>query len=68
MSEALVILYVLALWTVIITGVALVLRWRRGPATAKGIELEELRARYARAEMTHDEYERRRLDIARRPS
>jgi uncharacterized membrane protein len=68
MSEALVILYVLGLWTVMITVVAVVLRWRRGPPTPESIELEELRARYARAEMTYEEYERRRSRIGRRAS
>lgn len=63
MSEALVILYVLATWIAFGTAFALVRRLRgRGPSELDAA-LEELSARYARAEMTREEYDRRRREL-----
>lgn len=63
MSEGLIVLYALIGWTAVITVVAVGLRWVRGRPTPTDAALEELRARYARAEMTHEEYERKRRDL-----
>jgi uncharacterized membrane protein len=60
MSEYLIVFFVLVAWLVAMTAVGLVIRVTRGRPTPTEIELEELRARYARAELTHDEYEQRR--------
>jgi len=60
MSEGLIILYVLFAW--IAVGTAVVLYWRlrgRGP-TELDVALEALQARYARGELTREEYERQR--------
>jgi uncharacterized membrane protein len=66
MSEALILLFVLAFWFVAMTIVALVIRAVRGRPSAKAVELEELRARYARAELSSEEYERARRAILER--
>lgn len=63
MSEALVILYVLGAWTILITIVAVVLRLRRGRPTSEDVALEDLDARWARGELSADEYRRRRRAI-----
>jgi hypothetical protein len=60
MSEYLIVFFVLLAWIGVLTAVALVIRATRGRPTPTEVELEELRARYARAELTHDEYEQRR--------
>ena len=60
MSEGLIILYVLFAW--IAVGTVVVLYWRlrgRGP-TERDVALEALQARYARGELTREEYERHR--------
>jgi len=68
MSEALILLFVLAFWFVVITAVVLVMRAVRGRPSAEAVELEELRARYARAELSHEEYERARRAVLARPT
>jgi uncharacterized membrane protein len=60
MSEGLIILYVLFAWIAI--GTVVVLYWRlrgRGPSELD-VALEALQARYARGELTRDEYDRQR--------
>ena len=60
MSEGLIILYVLFAW--IAVGTAVVLYWRLrglGP-TELDVAREALQARYARGELTREEYERER--------
>ena len=59
MSEALLLLFVLLGWMAIITIVAVVARIYRGRPSPVAIELEELRARLAREEISREEYERR---------
>ncbi len=68
MSEGLIILYVLIVWVAVITAVGLAHRWTHGAPSSEEVELEELRARYARAEMSHEEYERRRSQLSSRSS
>ena len=70
MSEGLLILYVLGAWFVVFVGVAVWLRWRRGAPTARDRALEELDARWARAEISRQEYdrERRRLRPPKPPA
>jgi uncharacterized membrane protein len=67
MSEALVILFVLFLWTAILTVIAVALRLLRGRPTAEQLEVEELRARYARGEIPYAQYDRRRRELGKRP-
>jgi len=57
MSEALVILFFLFVWFVGITLVAVAWRAVRGRPRSQDVELEELRARYARGEISTQEYE-----------
>lgn len=66
MSEALLLLFVLAMWFVVTAAVVLVVRLVRGRPSSDAVELEELRARYARAELTHDEYQRARRAVLER--
>ncbi len=70
MSEGLLILYVLGAWLVIFTAAALYLRWRRGAPSARDRALEELSARYARGDISRQQYdrERRRLDSSEPPT
>ncbi len=64
MTEQLVILYALGAWLVIFVVAGVVLRLRNGKPTSRDIALEELEARYARAELTRAEYERQRREIS----
>ena len=64
MSEALIILFVLFLGTAILTVVAVGLRLIRGRPTAEEVEVEELRARYARGEIPYAQYDRRRRQLS----
>lgn len=63
MSEALVILFVLFLWTALLTAIAVARRLIRGRPTDEEVEVEELRARYARGEIPYALYERRRRQL-----
>ncbi len=63
MTEQLVILYALGAWLVLLLGAGIVLRMRHGKPTARDVALEEIEARYARAELTRAEYERQRDEI-----
>ena len=67
MSEALIILFVLAFWILVLFVVGAILRARAGPPTVEETRLEELRARYARGELTSHEYERQRERVEREP-
>ena len=58
MSEALLLLFLLLGWMTIIT-IAAVVRIYRGRPGPAPIELEELRARLAREEISREEYELR---------
>ncbi len=51
-----------------ITAVGLAYRWTHGAPTSEEVEREEFRARYARAEMSHEEYERQRSQLSGRSS
>jgi uncharacterized membrane protein len=64
MSEALVILFVLFLWTAILTVIAVALRLVRGRPTAEELDVEELRARYARGEIPYEQYDRGRRQLS----
>lgn len=66
MSGALLVLFALLAWAAILTAVGAVPRLRRGRPTAEGVEMEESRARYARAEVPHAEYDRRRREFRER--
>ena len=66
MSEALIILFVLFLWTAILTAVAVVRRLIRGRSIEAEAEVEELRARYARGEIPYAAYERGRRQLTER--
>jgi hypothetical protein len=68
MSEGLIILYVLIFWTVVLTAFVLVSRFFGRQPTAHDIALEELRASYARAEMSYQEYERRKQELSNQSS
>ena len=57
MSEALVILFFLFAWFVGITLAAAVWRVMRGRPRRQDVELEDLRARYARGEISTEEYD-----------
>ena len=63
MSEALVILFVLFAWTAILTVFALARRLIRGRRSAAEVDVEELRARYARGEIPYALYEQRRRQL-----
>ena len=65
MSEALIILYVLTFWTLALIVAAVVLRVVRGRPTTRDTQLEELRARYARGELSWHEYEMQRKHLER---
>ena len=67
MSEALLILFVLALWTALLTVVAVVRRVFFGRPTHAETEVEELRARYARGEIPYEQYDRRRQELTGAP-
>jgi putative membrane protein len=62
-------LMMLAFWGVLIVGVALLVRWLSGAATAPGESpprespLDILKRRYAAGEVTHEEYERIRQEL-----
>jgi uncharacterized membrane protein len=58
MSEALVILFALAVWFVAITRAALAWWLVRERSSPEEVELEELRAPLARGEVSREEYER----------
>ncbi|HEX2442251.1 MAG TPA: SHOCT domain-containing protein [Methylomirabilota bacterium] len=60
MSEGLIILYVLFVWIAIGTVVVLYRRLRGLGPTELDVAREALLARYARGELTHEEYERQR--------
>jgi uncharacterized membrane protein len=66
MSETLVLLVALAFWIGLLTLVALVLRARRGRPSPRDLELEDLRARYASGDLSPQDYERRRQELALR--
>jgi uncharacterized membrane protein len=66
MSEALVILFVLFGWIILMTMVVVVMRVAGHRPSARDAALEELRARYARAEMSREEYDRQRREISER--
>jgi uncharacterized membrane protein len=68
MSEYLIVLFVLVAWFVVLTVIGLVLRAIRGRPTPRELEVEELRARYARAELTYDEYQQHRRALEARES
>jgi len=61
----------LVLWILVIVGIVLLVAWllRRRPATARGPDtgstnaLDLLRERYARGEITREEYEQMRRDL-----
>jgi hypothetical protein len=63
MSEALVILFVLALWTALLTAIAAARRLLRGAPTTEELEVEELRARRARGEIPYAQYDERRRQL-----
>jgi uncharacterized membrane protein len=65
-SEALIILYVLGMWVVLLLAIGIALRLWRGRPSSRDIAYEELRARWARGELTRDEYQAQRgtLDAA----
>jgi uncharacterized membrane protein len=62
-SEGLVVLYALIGWTAVLSLVAIVLRIRRGRPSAVDVEMDELRAAYARGDITPREYARRRAEL-----
>ena len=66
MSEALLLLFILLGWMVIVTLAAVVARIYRGRPSPAAIELEDLRARLAREEISREEYDRRRGELTRR--
>ena len=63
MSEALILLFVLFGWFVVITIVAVAVRLYRGRPSSTAVELEELEARLAREEISREDYDRRRRDL-----
>jgi hypothetical protein len=63
MSEALLIGFTLLGWIAIITAGAVVFRLVRGRPTPEEVEMDELRARYARREVPYAEYDRRRRQL-----
>jgi len=66
MSEALLLLFLLLGWVAIITIVAAFVRIYRGRPSQAAIEVEELRARLARGEISREEYDRRRGELTPR--
>jgi putative membrane protein len=54
-----------AMWAVVVTGVVLAIRWlrRHSPHAAPLTPLEILRARYARGELTKQDFESMRRDL-----
>jgi hypothetical protein len=66
MSEALVILFALGVWFVAITLAALAWWLVRGRPSPEEVELEELRARLARGEVSREEYDSTRARLVHR--
>jgi hypothetical protein len=60
---ALVLVYVIGFWVVVVTLIAVLLHLWRGHRAPLEVALEELRASYARAEMSRAEYEERRRGL-----
>ncbi len=65
MALGLLVLYFLIFWAVVALVVAVVLRVRRGRPTPADTTIEQVESRYARGEMSHEEYEARRREIKR---
>lgn len=64
MSWILVLLVAFGFWSVVLVLVAVGWRLWGRRATPEELELEELRARYARHEISSEDYERRRRELA----